>query len=97
MTSIEKNTRLSDSGFFPGLNFYSSKRKGFCGNSWLRSSENYEAKLVSEDRLEFNDGDVWLKAPKVASAPRKRKVVEDRGGKKFRVFLLEDLIFPCVI
>ena len=45
----------------------------------LRNSENYEAKLVSEDRLEFNDGDVWLKAPKVASAPRKRKAVEDRG------------------
>ena len=41
---------------------------------------------MSEDRLEFNDGDVWLKAPKVASAPRKRKVVEDWGGKKFRVF-----------
>lgn len=64
-----------------GLKLYTSKRKGLCQfvNSSLRNSENYEAKLVSEDRLEFNDGDVWLKAPKVASAPRKRKAVEDRG------------------
>ena len=40
------------------------------------NGQDYAAKLVA-DRLEFNDGDVWLRAKK--PAPRKRKAVEDGG------------------
>jgi hypothetical protein len=43
------------------------------------NGQDYAAKVV-EDRLEFNDGDVWLRAPKKPSAPRKRKAVEDGLG-----------------
>lgn len=85
---LKKRLVFQTANLFPTWDWNSTplNGRGLCQfvNSSLRNSENYEAKLVSEDRLEFNDGDVWLKAPKVASAPRKRKVVEDRGEANSR-------------